>query len=87
MTYQESKRYRRFQTFAAIMVGIFFFSSTVIYAFTNSWATWAIMGVITLTIVVLSYRAAKMEVLTVLGVSVDTYEHIINKEKARRAKR
>lgn len=83
MTYEESKQYRWLQRIGVVTAGGFSLLSAYMHSSTDSWVIPAIFCILISVVVAYNYRAAKMEVLSVLGISLPVYENVLAKEQRR----
>lgn len=78
-----AREFRFYQRVAALMVPAFFFLGTWTYATTQAWTAWSVLAVIATAVLLISYRAAKLEVLANLGIELAVYEQLLKKRTAR----
>jgi hypothetical protein len=73
---EKAQKFRRWQNMGTIAVPILFFIATYVWSDTRNMLgviAWTIMGLGAMMIIVSMLKAAKLEVLTTMGVSSDTY--------------
>lgn len=76
-----------FRTYQLINIICFTFLSalaTFLHELTKSWAEWAIINLVMVLFMILSYRAAKLEVLDNIGMTLQVYERIMEQRAAKR---
>jgi hypothetical protein len=87
MTFEDSKNYRIKQKLGLVLIGLFFFLGVLLFDYTQNWTMPVIICIIAISLSIFNYRAAKMEVLSILGIDVSTYERLVIKKRQRRVRR
>lgn len=82
-----AQNYRRYQSIGSILATAVFFVGTGLFSvYEQNWYLWFIFAIVGICIIIFSQRAAKMEVLTVLGIELKTYEQIAQRKESRRGR-
>lgn len=78
--------YRFIQYGTTMVLAILFFVGAYFASF-GQWAAWAVASVFGIFLVIMAYRAAKLEVLTNLRITTATYEAAVRRDNERRGRR